>query len=218
MIILAASLFVVAGVIWLFFNYGLDKIKNPEEWKDTGSAGERILYKTLVRKFEIPEEQIFRNVYVPRGGGKTAEIDLVVVSRKGIFAFECKNYGGNVYGDARRTKWVQHLGGKKSYFYSPLMQNRNHAKYLREFLARFGVDVPIVPVASIISRGTWKIRNLGERDYILGVNCHLKDIYKNMPDCEDMARNFKTILREVGAISRPDSEIREEHVRQIRKR
>lgn len=52
-------------VLWLFFNHGIDKLKHPEEWQDAGTAGERILYTTLVKQFKIPENQIFRNVYIP---------------------------------------------------------------------------------------------------------------------------------------------------------
>ena len=180
-------------LVWLS-NDGLDRLKYPEEWKDVGSSGERILYKTLIRKFKIPENQILRNVYVPKRNGKTTEIDLIAVSKKGLFVFECKNYGGNIYGDARRQKWIQYMGKKKSYFYSPLWQNRNHAKYLGEFL---GLDIPIVPIVATITRGEWKVRNLGEGDYILGLNCHFKDIYKKMPESEVMKKRFGEIVEKL---------------------
>ena len=58
----AIGLFVLAGLIWLFFNHGIDKIRHPEEWKDQGSSGERIIYRTLVDQFHVPENQILRNV------------------------------------------------------------------------------------------------------------------------------------------------------------
>lgn len=192
MALLGILLFAFAGVFWLFFNHGIDKLKHPEEWKDAGSSGERIVYNALVRKFKIPEKQILRNVYISKKNGKTTEIDLIVVSKKGLFVFECKNYGGNIYGDARRRKWVQYAGRKKSYFYSPLWQNRNHAKYLRESL---GLDVPIVPIVATITRGKWKVRNLEEGDYILGVNCHFKDIYEGMSESEAMKKRFGEIVK-----------------------
>ena len=119
MIVLIGSamlVLVMCVAVWFLFCHGLDKILHPEEWKDAGRSGERILYKTLHRKYGIPEEQMFRNVYVPNKKGQDAEIDLLVVSRKGIFVFECKNYGGDIYGDAKRRKWVQYIGRKKSYF------------------------------------------------------------------------------------------------------
>lgn len=185
-----ALLVLFSMAFWLFFCHGIDKIKHPEEWRDAGKSGERILYNMLVRKFKIPEEQIFRNVYVPNKKGQDAEIDLLVVSKKGIFVFECKNYGGNIYGDAKRRKWVQYIGRKRSYFYSPLLQNRKHVEVLKTFLAESGIKVPIIPVLATITRGNWKIRNLGEGDYVLGVNCHLKDLYRGLPDVEEMGKRW----------------------------
>lgn len=214
--ITAFTMFVLAGIIWLFFNYGIDKIKHPEEWRNVGSSGERILYNTLVRKFNIPERQIFRNVYIPKKGGRTSEIDLLVVSRKGIFVFESKNYSGKIYGDALRAKWIQYLGGKKTYFYSPLAQNKNHAKHLREFLVGHNIEVPVVPLVSVSLRGDWKIRNLGAEDYVLGINCHLEEIYKTMPDVSGV--DFSKIARILAPLSRPGDEVRERHIEEIQNR
>lgn len=90
MLYIALSLFVLAFLIWLFGDHGIDKIKNPEEWKDVGSSGEQITYINLRDKIHVPEKQILRNVYIPTADGKTSEIDLLVVSRKGLLVFECK--------------------------------------------------------------------------------------------------------------------------------
>lgn len=198
-----ALLILISVAIWLFFCHGIDKIKHPEEWRDAGRSGERILYNMLVRKFKIPEGQIFRNVYIPRGNGKTSEMDLIVVSKKGIFIFECKNYGGNIYGDASRSRWIQYIGREKNYFYSPLLQNKNHAKYLKNFLARDKIEVPIIPLVSTITRGNWKVRNLKKGDYVLGLNCHFRDIYEKLPDSEAVARNYKKIIAKLAPFSRP---------------
>lgn len=214
-IILATLLFLVYGIIWLFFDYGIDKLKHPEEWKDAGSSGERILYKTLIKKFGIPKKQIFRNTYVPIENGETSEIDLIVVSRKGIFVFECKNYGGNIYGDANRLKWVQYIGRQKNYFYSPLLQNKNHAKYLKEFLVKDKIEVPIIPFVSTIARGNWKVKNLKSDDYILGLNCHFGEIYESLPNSEVMVKDFRRILDLLEPLSRPGESVREKHIGQI---
>lgn len=202
LIIIALFVVFICIAIWFLFYHGVDKILHPEEWKDAGHSGERILYKTLHRKYGIPEEQKFRNVYVPNKKGQDAEIDLLVVSRKGIFVFECKNYGGNIYGDAKRQKWVQYIGSKKSYFYSPLLQNRKHVEVLKDFLAESGIKVPIIPVLATITRGNWKIKNLGEGDYALGVNCYLKDLYRGLPDAEEMGKWYKEIVKKMKLLSR----------------
>lgn len=213
-IIIIIILFATAGLIWLFFDYGIDKIKNPVEWKDKGSSGERTLYKSLISEFHVPENQIFRNVYIPIKGNKTTEIDLIVVSKKGLLLFECKNYAGNIYGDGNRKKWVQYLGKKKSYFYNPILQNKSHAKYLKEYLGPAG-NVPIIPMVVTIKRGNWKIKNLGHGDYLLGYNSHLKDIIASLEPSEQIAKYYKTIVNKLTPLSRPDESIREEHIKQI---
>lgn len=218
MIILAALLFLACGIIWLFFNHGIDKLKHPEEWKDAGSSGERILYNTLIKKSNIPENQIFRNVYIPIENGKTSEIDLLAVSKKGLFVFEVKNYSGNIYGNAGCPKWIQYIGNKKNYFYSPLLQNKNHAKYLKGFLAKNKIEVPIIPLVSTITRGNWKVKNLKSDDYILGLNCHFREIYESLPNSEMMAKGFKHILSLLEPLSRPDKNTREKHIGKIKQR
>lgn len=213
--ICAIILFIIAGLIWLFFNHGIDKLKHPEEWSDKGKAGERIVYNTFVKQIGVPEDQILRNVYIPTKDGKTTEIDFLAISKKGIFVFECKNYAGNIYGDMKRKQWIQYLGNKKSYFYNPFLQNRGHVKHLREYLKQFG-DLPIVPMVSTISRGNWKVKNLGRDDYLLGYNSHFKDIYAKLPDSELMVKNYKSIKAKLEPLSRPDDFVREAHINNIK--
>ena len=208
-------LFIIASLIWLFGCHGIDKIRHPKEWKDQGSSGEQIVYKTLINQIHIPENQILRNVYIPTADGKTSEIDLLVVSKKGILVFECKNYAGNIYGDAKHTKWIQYLGKKKSYFYNPFMQNRTHVKHLKKYLEKYG-DIPMVPMVTTITRGNWKVKNCSSEDYLLGYNSHLKNIYADMSDSELMAQHFKAIMAKLQPLSRPDESVRQEHIGQTK--
>lgn len=214
--ITAVVLFIVAGLIWLFACHGIDKIRHPEEWTDEGKSGEQIIYRTLIDQIHVPENQILRNVYVPTADGKTSEIDLLVVSKKGLLVFECKNYAGNVYGDAQRNKWIQYLGKKKSFFYNPFMQNRSHVKHLKKYLEAYG-DIPTIPMVTTITRGNWKVKNYGPEDYLLGYNSHLKDILAKTPDSELMAQHFKAIMGKLQPLSRPDEAVRQEHIEQIKK-
>ena len=115
-LVVATPIFIV--IISIVAVRSSDKFKNPEEYKDVGSAGERAVYLMLRDQFHIPENQIFRNVYIPAKNGNTAEIDILVVSKKGLLVFECKNYAGNIYGDINRKKWIQYLGNTKSFFYN----------------------------------------------------------------------------------------------------
>lgn len=215
--ITAVVLFIVASLIWLFACHGIDKIRHPEEWTDEGKSGEQIIYRTLIDQIHVPENQVLRNVYVPTADGKTSEIDLLVVSKKGLLVFECKNYAGNVYGDAQRNKWIQYLGKKKSFFYNPFMQNRSHVKHLKKYLEVYG-DIPMIPMVATITRGNWKVKNYGPEDYLLGYNSHLKEILAKTPNSELMAQHFKAIMAKLQPLSRPDDTVRQEHIEQIKKK
>lgn len=215
--ITAVVLFIIAGLIWLFACHRIDKIRHPEEWTDEGKSGEQIIYRTLIDQIHVPENQILRNVYVPTADGNTSEIDLLVVSKKGLLVFECKNYAGNVYGDAQRNKWIQYLGKKKSFFYNPFMQNRSHVKHLKKYLEAYG-DIPMIPMVTTITRGNWKVKNYGPEDYLLGYNSHLKEILAKTPDSELMAQHFKVIMAKLQPLSRLDEAVRQEHIEQIRRK
>ena len=215
---LTIGVFTVSLFIWLFFNHGFDKIFHPQEWHDAGSAGERILYRTLIDELGIPEKQFLRNLYLPRRGGKTAELDLVLISKKAIFVFECKNYDGQIYGDARRRFWVQYLHQRRHRFYSPLLQNRYHVLYLREFLANKNIEVPIIPLLATITRGQWHLHHLQANDYVLGLNCRFQEIYQSLPDCEVIIANYQKLISLLTPLSRPDESIKQKHRQQIKRR
>ena len=192
-----------------------DRFRNPEEYKDAGSAGERAFYLTLCNQFNIPKNQIFRNVYIPTKNDKTVEIDILVVSKKGLFVFECKNYSGNIYGDRNRKKWIQYLGDIKSYFYNPFLQNRSHVVSLKSYLSHYG-DLPAISLVAPTERGHWKIKNLKPTDYLLGYNSHLSDVFSMTPDSVLMAKHFNAILQEIAPLSRPDKFIRQNHIEQLK--
>lgn len=212
-------LFIVCGLIVLLIDRTVgtgvitDQIKNPQEYTDNGKTGERIIYLTL-EKLGIPENQIFRNVYIPISDNRTAEIDLIIVSKKGLFVIECKNYAGNIYGDMNRKKWIQYVGSKKSYFYNPFLQNLGHVKALKNYFKDFG-EMPIIPMISTIDRGNWKVRNLKDSDYLLGYNSHLKDIYSAIPDSSIMAEHWNKITLMLSERSRPGEEIAQKHIENV---
>ena len=76
---------------------------------------------------------------------ETTEIDVLMISPKGLFVFESKNYSGWIFGSENQKNWYQTLpAGRgrshKENFYNPIMQNRSHIKHLKAFL---GTDIPV---------------------------------------------------------------------------
>ena len=100
---------------------------------DKGIYGE---YKTYSILEKIPgHKRILTNLYIPKSDGTMTEIDLVMITEKGFYVFESKNYGGWIFGDEKQKQWTQVFSPRKKYrFYNPIRQNSGHIRALRQLL------------------------------------------------------------------------------------
>lgn len=97
--------------------------------------------------------KVLRNLYLPRGDGRTTEIDILYLTRKGLFVLESKNYSGVISGSPSQASWQSRLsagrnwyGGTKQEtyeFYNPIWQNETHLNALRTYLPW---DLPLISV------------------------------------------------------------------------
>ncbi len=118
---------------------------------DKGKYGEYLIYKRLKHLEDAGGKFLF-NLYIPKWGNETTEIDLLLVCSKGLFVFESKNYSGWIFGNERNRYWTQTLPkgrgrSHKERFYNPIMQNATHIKCLRE-LVRGNVPIQSIIVFS----------------------------------------------------------------------
>lgn len=107
---------------------------------DKGRNLEFLTYKSL-RDFEYNGGKLLFNLHIPKGLGKTTEIDVLLICSKGLFVFECKNYSGWIFGNEFQRSWTQTLPvGKgrchKEHFYNPIMQNASHIKHLKSLIGK----------------------------------------------------------------------------------
>lgn len=105
---------------------------------DSASYGEYKIYEEL-KFYERQGCKFLSNVYLPKNNGETTEIDLLMISPKGIFVFESKNYDGSIEGSEKNQYW-NHIKtdecGKiiNEKFYNPVLQNKVHITSLREIM------------------------------------------------------------------------------------
>ena len=79
--------------------------------------------------------KILSNLYIPKEDGTFTEVDLVLLSRTGIYVIESKNYKGNISGDENDRYWAQSFRTRKKYkFYNPILQNNGHIKAIKSLL------------------------------------------------------------------------------------
>ena len=125
--------------------------------RDLGRFGEYLTYRYL-RKCEKEGAKFLFNLYIPKGEDGTTEIDVLMISSKGLFVFESKNYSGWIFGGEHQPKWYQTLpqGRGKSHkedFYNPIMQNKTHIKHLKAML---GDAIPMYSIITFSDRCTLK--------------------------------------------------------------
>lgn len=152
--------------------YLITKVDYSDVRHDTGRYGEYLIYKYL-KEFENQGAKFLFNIYVPKKEEETTEIDVLMISSKGLFVFESKNYSGWIFGNDSQKYWYQTLpsGRSRSHkekFYNPVFQNNTHVKYLKSLLGN------VLPIYSIIA--------FSER-------CTLKNINVNNSNVEIINRN-----------------------------
>ena len=113
-----------------------------DEVKKGAELEEKI--KTLAEERGI---KVLSNIIIPNLTGKTTEIDIVLLSRKGFYVIEAKNYFGFIAGNKDWKKWVVTYNkqkGIKRTFLNPINQNLKHIYALRKMFPRFRFENLVV--------------------------------------------------------------------------
>lgn len=67
-------------------------------------------------------------------GGRTTQIDHLVISRYGIFVVETKNMTDWIFGSPRNAQWTQVIYRHKARFRNPIRQNEGHVRAVSAML------------------------------------------------------------------------------------
>jgi hypothetical protein len=111
-----------------------------------GAAGEAAVAAELLK---LPDEYVvFNNVVIPAPGGRTTQIDHLIISAYGLFVIETKNFGGAIYGRPHALKWHAYYAGQRHQFFNPLRQNSWHQRCLFDLLHR---DSPALAFVSLVA-------------------------------------------------------------------
>ena len=96
------------------------------------------VYERL-REYEEKGAKFLFNLYLPIAGGRTTELDAVMICSRGIFVFESKSRYGWLEGSETDREWSQFLFRKdgsliENKLYNPILQNRGHIAHLKKLL------------------------------------------------------------------------------------
>lgn len=97
------------------------------------NQGESSVRKVIVENFESPNYHLLNNITIPIQDG-TTQIDHILISTKGVFVVETKNYSGWIFGNEQSRQWTQVIYRVKSRFQNPIHQNYKHLKAIQDLL------------------------------------------------------------------------------------
>ena len=191
----------------------LDMLISP---RFTGSIGELFTHCGLdiVRLFG-QDGKILQNVYIPKNDGTTSEIDLLFITRKGIFVIESKNYSGWIFGSESDLYWTASLYGQKNKFYNPIKQNMNHIKWLKNYL---GADIKMFSMIIFSDRCEFKKVNVDSADvrviHRFQMFHSISEIWYSSADVLGTAQ-INDIFSVLSSLTGADDSVRKAHIENI---
>ena len=155
--------------------------------QDKGSYGEYLIYKKL-RVYEKTGARFIFNLYLPSQSKNVdaTEIDVVMITTKGIYVFESKNYSGWIFGNDKQKTWAQCLPqgkGKKALkeqFFNPVWQNNAHIKALHAVIK--SNNIPTFSIITFSDRCTLKEINLSSNNHWVVKRRDVPGVARNI-DC-----------------------------------
>lgn len=135
---------------------------------NSGRRGERRLYKAI--RHLDGNNIVFCNLPVRYKRGRS-ELDMLVISHKGVIIIEVKNHSGTIHGSWKADKWEQRKYYKTGQttvqeMDNPIKQMRRQRDIVKSILNAAGEDVWIDSVLFFSNNGTKLKLNLRENDYV----------------------------------------------------
>ncbi len=135
---------------------------------NSGRRGERQLFKSI--RHLDGNIIVFCNLPVRYKRGRS-ELDMLIISHKGIIIIEAKNHSGTIQGSWKSDKWEQrkyYKNGQQSVLEmdNPIKQMRRQRDIVKSILNSAGEDVWIDSVLYFSNKNTKLKLNLRENDYV----------------------------------------------------
>ncbi len=158
---------VVIGLIFLC-NVAFSIVARRYNVLNSGRRGERQLYKAVKRL--NGNNIIFCNLPVRYKRGRS-ELDMLIISHKGMIIVEVKNHSGTIQGSWKSDKWEQRKYYKNGQNTSqemdnPIKQMRRQRDIVKSILNAAGENVWIDSVLYFSNSGAKLKLNLRENDYV----------------------------------------------------
>ena len=177
-----------------------------------GILGERFVNNRLLPLLK-DDEYLLANLLLPLRNGHKTEIDCVLISRKGIFCIETKNWVGHISGSDEDEYWTQSYDDifkRNKEHKNPVKQNEKHCEILeRKLNNHYRVENIVIFVALEDGRGI-------DSDYAFTLR-EFKDYYQELSDDEINVPNLRIIYQQLVGFVATTEEL-EKHKEETRTR
>lgn len=186
---------------------------NPES---VGGFGEKLtVFELEFLKSKGYDGNIISNVYIPNTNGTTSEIDILFITKKGIFVIESKNYSGWIFGSQNDKYWTVCNYNDKWKLYNPVLQNQGHINAIHRHLR----GVPCFSLIAFSERCELKKINVSSDVYVFNRDemfSIISDIFKKFPDVIE-EKQIKYITEYLGQFRNADKIIKKSHIKDVEK-
>ena len=182
---------------------------------DQGARGE---YRTSqILETATFENKLLFNCYIPNRSGDKTELDIIMISTKGIYVVENKNYSGWIFGDEQSKNWCETLKGKKFFFYSPVKQNKSHIKNLEKIL-NIGEDKYISLITFNKNAILKKVKTESPKLYVKKYD-ELQKFIKEQEKCPDILQHeeIEEIYKSLLLGTQLNDEEKQKHIERIKR-
>ncbi|WP_172797490.1 NERD domain-containing protein [Bacillus sp. FJAT-27445] len=146
----------MAAFLAEIFDIFRDLLFNPAFFK--GRMGEKQVIR-LLQTLDPETNVVLNDLYIPKENGQTSQVDHVLLSSKGIFVIETKNYNGWIVGSENNPTWTIIKFKHRTYFPNPIWQNYGHIKAIQDYLGEAAANVPYYSVVVFCHNATLKLKN-----------------------------------------------------------
>ncbi|WP_244835420.1 nuclease-related domain-containing protein [Clostridium sp. BJN0001] len=187
------------------------KIKRNAIGKNGENEVNKIISKNLNRNFYILKDILLNH------NEKTSQIDHIIISKKGIFVIETKNYSGKIIANKDKKYWTQFVKGEKHFFFNPILQNEGHIRMLKNILKyKYGRNINIYSVVVFTNRS--KVENIDFLDSVIYINQLIKFIKNKKCSRKDMiSKDDMNYLKDLILENNiKDKKIRNKHIKYVK--
>ena len=225
-IFIVATIVIVWGAVAVKYWYENTQYKKSSYGKQSKKSflkiindqGERGEYRTSqILETAAFENKLLFNCYIPNRLGDKTELDIIMISTKGIYVVENKNYSGWIFGDEQSKNWCETLKGKKFFFYSPVKQNKSHIKNLEKIL-NIGEDKYISLITFNKNAILKKVKTESPKLYVKKYD-ELQKFIKEQEKCPDILQHeeIEEIYKSLLPGTQLNDEEKQEHIERIKR-